>query len=104
MKVKGGSSWYYGDVYVRLGVDPEPFPPRAGDTLLHMAQRHNRSIEFVATLLQLGADKKIVNNCGIAAEDVNPHMIQQAEELMEQWARERGEAAYGVKSGGSTQS
>ena len=73
----------------RFGLDGGLFAC-AGDTLLHMAQRHNRSIEFVATLLQLGADKKIVNNCGIAAEDVNPHMIQQAEELMEQWrARHR---------------
>jgi len=49
IKVKGGSSWYYGDKYVRMGVDPEPFPPRPGDTLLHMALRHKRSTAFVAT-------------------------------------------------------
>merc|ERR1712196_618791 len=23
-RVKGGASWYYGDFYVRLGIDPEP--------------------------------------------------------------------------------
>ena len=98
MKVKGGASWYYGDVYVRLGVDPEPFPPRAGDTLLHMALRHKRSIPFVATLIQLGADKKIKNNSGVAAEEVSPADFALAEELVVQWGQERGEAAYAVSA------
>jgi hypothetical protein len=89
MRVKGGSSWYYGDKYVRMGLDPEPFPPRPGDTLLHMALRHKRSTAFVATLLQLGSDRKIRNRCGEAAEEVHPLDFASAEDLMERWRQEK---------------
>ena len=71
-RVKGGASWYYGDFYVRLGIDPEPFPPRPGDTLLHMALRHKRSASFVATILHLGADKEIANNCCLLYTSPSP--------------------------------
>ena len=89
MRVKGGSSWYYGDKYVRMGLDPEPFPPRPGDTLLHMALRHKRSTAFVATLLELGADRKIRNRCGEMAEEVHPLDFASAEDLMERWRQEK---------------
>ena len=65
------------------------------------ALRHKRSIPFVAMLLQLGADKKIKNNCGVAAEDMNPVDFAMAEELLERWAAERGEKAYAKKPGAS---
>ena len=83
-RVKGGASWYYGDFYVRLGIDPEPFPPRPGDTLLHMALRHKRSASFVATILHLGADKEIANNCGEKAHELDPAAFKLAEALVEQ--------------------
>ena len=83
-RVKGGASWYYGDFYVRLGIDPEPFPPRPGDTLLHMALRHKRSASFVATILHLGADKEIANNCGEKAYELDPAAFKLAEALVEQ--------------------
>ena len=94
--MRGGASWYYGDLYVRLGVDREPFPPRAGDTLLHLALRYKRSPAFIATLLQLGADKKIKNNPGIEADAVDPHLFQKAEALLESWKEEQGQKMYAV--------
>ena len=100
-RVKGGASWYYGDFYVRLGIDPEPFPPRPGDTLLHMALRHKRSASFVATILHLGADKEIANNCGEKAYELDPAAFKLAEALVEQWAKEQGEKMYGGASKGS---
>ena len=100
-RVKGGASWYYGDFYVRLGIAPEPFPPRPGDTLLHMALRHKRSASFVATILHLGADKEIANNCGEKAYELDPAAFKLAEALVEQWAKEQGEKMYGGASKGS---
>lgn len=94
-RVKGGASWYYGDFYVRLGLDPEPFPPRPGDTLLHMALRYKRSASFVATILDLGADNEIANNCGEKAYELDAPAFRLAEALVEQWAKERGLSLYG---------
>ena len=37
-QAKGGNSWYYDDVRVRAGYDPDPLPPKPGDTLLHMVR------------------------------------------------------------------
>ena len=76
MKVKGGFSFYYDDYRVSGGKEKVVFPPRPGDTLLHVALRHHRSARIIATLLQLGSDPMQENYAGEAAIDVNPPLYQ----------------------------
>ena len=50
---------------------------------------YKRSTAFVATLLELGADRKIRNRCGEMAEEVHPLDFASAEDLMERWRQEK---------------
>lgn len=79
---KGGSSFYYGDLRVRAGHDDCPLVPEPGDTLLHMAIRHKRSTTFIATLLDLGADRTAVNKAGETPTDIDPLAIYRADEYL----------------------
>lgn len=78
--VKGGSSFYYGDLRVLAGHDDCPLTPEPGDTLLHMAIRHRRSTAFIATLLDLGADRTAVNKAGETPTDLDPLAMGRADE------------------------
>ena len=82
LRVKGGNSFYYGDVRVLSGIDSNPLPPFPGDTILHLALRHQRSIPFIAMLLKLGADRRMTNNCGETPLDIDPIAMQRADAIL----------------------
>ena len=80
LKVRGAFDYYYGN-YRGQGLGPNT--PRQGDTLLHWSLRLKLSPEFVATLLDLGADRQIRNGLGELPEEIEEITLQAADKIHE---------------------
>ena len=80
LKVRGAFDYYYGN-YRGEGLGPNT--PRQGDTLLHWSLRLKLSPEFVATLLELGADRQIRNGLGELPEEIEATTLQAADKIHE---------------------